>query len=118
MNEFSGALHTAERLRLALKDSLLQRNRIAASLQKTSALIDDFNTELRTVVSTGAVASLDEARLRLAASAERRTWPMALPTNRDQRTPRGAVDEYEVLEMATESALPFEVCGPSPFVSS
>lgn len=118
MNDFSGALHTAERLRLALEDSLLQRNSIAASRQKTGALIDVFNTEIRTVVSTGAVASLEEARRRLA-STERRSWPTVPAPNGDGHKLRGAVGDFQVFEVVVKhSSLRFEVRGPSPFVSS
>ena len=75
MNDFSGGPQTADRLRHALEDSRLLRAQLKRLMRNTHALVDVFNTELRTYVSGQATGSVAEATGRSAGSCQRATWP-------------------------------------------
>ena len=77
MNDFSDGPKTADRLRHALEDSRLLRDQLGRQRRNTQALVDAFNTELRTYISGQAAGSVAEATARSAAASERVTWPRA-----------------------------------------
>ena len=64
MNDFADAKILAERLRVALEESLILRAQLKATTETTRTLVDQYNEELRRTVVWEAASGLREAKVK------------------------------------------------------
>ena len=64
MNDFSYARVLAERLRVAVEESLILRAQLKATMDRTRTLVDKYNEELRRTIVWEAASGLREAKVK------------------------------------------------------